>query len=223
VEKPTKRKGKGKAKNTEPTNDEEMVFDEIVADEQEKVTRGALFSINVIDLKAPPLPMKQGPWNQRPVDPKEQKRLRESFKSQGIRSFDLDNALPLILAREHLHADAVNNTIGDPEQAPLLQLSAKGMAELKSLTFAGGHHRRTLVLKLWEECQKTLAAAEVKLEKKKKTLETKLGKGSKDPLEQLHGEIDELEQKILGMKRQTMWVVKVYDASKWSLFRRMIY
>ena len=42
---------------------DEVIFDENVAKEQEKITRGVLYSVNLIDLVNPPLPIEQGPWN----------------------------------------------------------------------------------------------------------------------------------------------------------------
>lgn len=67
MEEPPKKgkgKGKGKAKQTDTSTDEQIIFDNVVAKEQEKVTWGALYSITLIDLQVPPLPIKQGPWNQ---------------------------------------------------------------------------------------------------------------------------------------------------------------
>jgi hypothetical protein len=222
VEKPSKKsKGKGKAKETE-TADDDVVFDENAAEEQEKITRGALFSINLIDLKEPPLPMKQGPWNKRPLEAKAVKKLKDSFKSQGVCAFDLDNALPLVLPREHLHPEAVNNSINDPETAPMLRLTDMGMLA-KWLTFAGGHHRRHLILQTWETTEKAVVAMEAKLVKKKNALKTKLEKRTKAPLDVFHEEIDDLETKILAAKRSTLWTVKIYDASKCSISTDIIY
>jgi hypothetical protein len=48
------------------------------------------------------------------------KRLKDSFHMKGICAFDLDNALLLILPQEHLDPDAINNSVGDPEQALML-------------------------------------------------------------------------------------------------------
>ena len=213
-----KGKGKGKAQAAVAPEEEEGVeeaisFDEVTAEEQEKVTRSALFSINIIDLREPPLPLKHGDWNARPIDSKAMKRLKDSFHAQGMRAFDLDNALPLILPREHLHPEAVNNSVGDPEQAPMLRLTDDGM-KASVLHFAGGHHRYKLVLQQWDAKKKTVAGLESKLEKKNKTLEGKLDKGKKANLDDLKQDIDELEAQILGFKRMTLWAVKVYDASK---------
>jgi hypothetical protein len=140
-----KGKGKGKAKGTaEKDGVDEMVFDQDTAEEQEKVTRGALISLNIIDLKALPLPAKFGRWNKCPINAKAQRKLRDSFKAQGIRSFELDNALPVILPHEHLHPTAVHNMLGDLEQAPMLKLTKEGM-KAEFLTFGGGHHRTNLI------------------------------------------------------------------------------
>ena len=67
------------------------------------------------------------------------RKLKDSFKLQGIRAFDLDNALPLVLARDHLHLNALNNSVNDLETAPMLQLTDKGLQE-SALISAGGHH-----------------------------------------------------------------------------------
>jgi polyhydroxyalkanoate synthesis regulator phasin len=213
-----KSRGKGKGKVAPPDEEEQgdedkISFDEDAAEEQEKVTRSALFSINVIDLKAPPLPLKHGEWNDRPINLKAMKRLKDSFRTKGICAFDLDNALPLILPREHLDPDAINNSIGDPEQAPMLRLTEEGMKS-GVLKFAGGHHRYKLIIQQWESKQKTLTAMESKLEKKKKTMQSKQDKRTNAPLDDLHEDIDELENQIQGIKRSTLWAVKVYDASK---------
>jgi hypothetical protein len=120
-----KSRGKGKGKVAPPAEEEQgdedkISFDEDAAEEQEKVTQSVLFSINVVDLKAPPLPLKHGEWNDRPINPKAMKWLKDSFHTKGICAFDLDHALPLILPWEHLHPDAINNSVGDPKQAPML-------------------------------------------------------------------------------------------------------
>jgi hypothetical protein len=209
----TKGQGKGKAKGTaEKDGADEMVFDQDTAEEEEKVTRGALISLNIIDLKTPPLPAKFGGWNKRPINAKAQRKLRDSFKAQGIRSFELDNALLVILPCEHLHLMAVHNTLGDPEQAPMLKLTEEGM-KAEFLTFAGGHHRTDLIMQQWEVTKKLLPTLEAKLDKKK-MLQTKLDKNSSAPVNDLHRAIDELEQKIVTLNRSTYWAVKIYDASK---------
>lgn len=222
MEKPLKKsKGKGKATEKEQGADE-VIFDENVAEEQEKITCGALYSVNLINLANPPLPMEQGPWNKRPIDTKSMRKLKDSFKSQGICAFNLDNALPLVLARDHLHPNALNNSVNDPETAPMLQLMDKGLQE-SALIFAGGHHQRELILQLWESNKKSLGAMETKLEKKKTTLQNKLDKRTTAPLQQLHQEIDDLEKKILTATRSTLWTVKVYDAGKSSILTHIYY
>ena len=166
--------------------------------------------------------MEQGPWNKRPIDTKSMRKLKDSFKSQGICAFNLDNALPLVLARDHLHPNALNNSVNDPETAPMLQLMDKGLQE-SALIFAGGHHQRELILQLWESNKKSLGAMETKLEKKKTTLQNKLDKRTTAPLQQLHQEIDDLEKKILTATRSTLWTVKVYDAGKSSILTHIYY
>jgi polyhydroxyalkanoate synthesis regulator phasin len=82
------------------------------------------------------------------------------------------------------------------------------------LKFAGGHHRYKLIVQQWESKQKTLTAMESKLEKKKKMMQSKQDKQTNAPLDDLHEEIDELENQIHGIKWSTLWAVRVYDASK---------
>jgi hypothetical protein len=214
VEPAAKKPGKGKAKEVisiDADDEDEMQFDETSAYEQEKIIRGALISINLIDMAATPIPYRHGLYNNRGLSDKALKKLNDIFKSQGVQRFDLDNALPLILRREHLHPDAVNNTLSDPENAPMLKLTEAGMKE-EFLNMAGGRHRWEVVMRQWAAKQKTLTTLEAKLEKKKASLDAKTGKSSQTILRSLHDEVLALDEQIRVLKRSTLWVVKVYDA-----------
>src|ERR1700712_5442663 len=104
----TARRGKGKGKEMESDDDEDNDLAEEVIEEREKLIRKALFSTNLIDLANSVLKMEFGRWNNRPISTKAMTRLKESFTREGVQAFELENALPLILRREHLDREAVN-------------------------------------------------------------------------------------------------------------------
>lgn len=158
-----------------------------------------------------------GTWNNRPINPKALRDLKEAFRQQGILAYELDNALPLILHRSHLHPDALNMTIGDAEHAPMLNLTKEGMG-VGSLFFAGGHHRYKVINELWKAGEKSLTKLEAKLEKKKGKLSDKLAKGKlkEGAVTPLQEEVEGLTNEIAQKRTSTLWAVKVYDAGKWN-------
>lgn len=156
-----------------------------------------------------------GNWNNRPINPKALRDLKEAFGRQGILAYELDNALPLVLQRSHLSPEAINTTIGDAEKAPMLELTKEGLG-VGSLYFAGGHHRYKVINELWKAGETTVSKLEDKLEKKQKKLNDKMAKGKfkESTLIPLHKEIGELVAEIAQKKTSTLWAVKVYDAGK---------
>jgi hypothetical protein len=103
------RKGKSKAVKVAEVvdqNDEDEESDEEMGNVEEVqmgvdsldiAAHRAIFSLNRINLHKPPLTLKFGNWNSRPLRPNRAKELLDTMKSQEIRPFRLQNMIPIII------------------------------------------------------------------------------------------------------------------------------
>ena len=165
----------------------------------------ARISINRLNLLSPPLPLLFGQWNDRFVIDRHVKGLQSSFQTQGVRAFEVENMIPLVIRKDHLEPQCLNAGSLNAAEAPFLKLSSEGM-KASSIKVAGGRHRARAV-----ELESERLLAEIKrLETKVKghdaatTEEQDEDKGYRTTIEALSKE----------KERVCTWGVIIYDEGK---------
>jgi hypothetical protein len=93
-----------------------------------------------MDLLRSPIPLRFGKWNDRSLVERYAKVLQNSFQTQGVRSFEMENMIPLVIRKDHLDSGCLNFKGLNAAEAPFLQLSPEGL-KASTIKVAGGRHR----------------------------------------------------------------------------------
>ena len=167
----------------------------------------ARISINRIDLLRPPIPLRFGQWNDRLLVERYAKGLQNSFQTQGVRSFEMENMMPLVIRKDHIDPKCLNFKGLNPSEAPFLLLNSEGL-KAPSIKVAGGRHRFRAV-----ELETERLSTEIKhLESKIKDDDTAFGE-EKD----LNGAYRATIETLMKEKeRVCTWGVVIYDEGKGS-------
>jgi hypothetical protein len=169
---------------------------------------GARISINRMNLLHSPIPLHFGQWNDRSLVERYAKGLQNSFQTQGVRSFEMENMIPLVIRKEHLDSKCINFKGLNAAEAPLLQLSSEGMKS-PSIKAAGGRHRFRAVELEAERLSTEIKRLETKIQSEDTTTEE-----DKDMNRAYSSTIETLSKE---RERVCMWGVVVYDEGKPSI------
>ena len=179
----------------------------------EKTLASAQFSINVIDLIHPPVPLGLGKVNTRRLVDKEAKNLKEAMTMQGMKPFSIENMIPIMIERRHVDEKCIWTGI-NAYKAPTLQLSDAGSAELRELELAGGRHRIEAVKSIRAARNKALDAVKKKTVTEQQKKRPTTAKGQKDRakrVEKLLAEEAAIKAEIAEVSR---WGIVLYDKGK---------
>jgi hypothetical protein len=172
----------------------------------------AIFSLNRINLRKPPLQLQFGIWNSRPLQLNLAKDLLNTMKSQETRPFRLQNMIPIIISRTDVDPGCLSMDIQAVSTSPLLKLSESGRQKV-SLQVAGGQHRYKAVMIATDEAGDQIA-------KLKDTIRAEEGKEVKSEesrakwearVNEMRRVIEEKEQFVEGI---STWGVILYDEGK---------
>jgi hypothetical protein len=169
----------------------------------------AIFGIARVDLLNPIKPIKQGLFNERPINKKAVDQLVQDMETQGVRSDSLLSAIPLLANPQHIDLSSTSKDITSLSEAPDLKLSEKGLDEVTCFRAAGGNHRTAALRLVHIKIQDTIDELETKvknLDKKEKDDEkTKVAK------KEFKAEVRRLKAK---QARNSKWTVILYDEGK---------
>jgi hypothetical protein len=87
----------------------------------------ARISINRMNLSSPPIPLLFGQWNDRSVIDRHVQNLQSSFQMQGVRAFEMENMISLVIPKDHLDSACLNAGSLNAVEAPFLKLSSEGL------------------------------------------------------------------------------------------------
>lgn len=120
---------------------------------EEVMASEARFSINRITVFKPVKPLEPGPWNPRPVNDSEWRKLKAAMKEHGIKPFKMETMIPIVIKPSYIDPDCISNGM-DGQKARELKLSIEGKKRLKRLVYAGGRHRLAAVKSIREDLEK---------------------------------------------------------------------
>jgi len=168
----------------------------------------ARISINRIDLLRPPLPIRFGQWNDRLLVGRHAKVLQNSFQTQGVRSFEMENMIPLVIRKDHIDSKCLNFGVLNPAEAPILQLTPEGL-KASSIKAAGGRHRFRAVELETDRLSTEIKRLEGKIQSDDTATEeeTDMNRAYRATIETLSKE----------KERVCMWGVIIYDEGKQSI------
>ena len=86
----------------------------------------AIFLLNRINLRTPPLEVKFGQWNDQPLKMNRAKDLLSTMKSQELQPFLLHNMLPLIIPCSDVESSCLSLDFQQVSTSPMLKLMATG-------------------------------------------------------------------------------------------------
>jgi hypothetical protein len=173
----------------------------------------AIFSLNRINLLKPPLPLKFGNWNSRPLRPNRAKELLDTMKSQETRPYRLQNMIPIIISRGDVDPGCLSMDFQAVSTSPILKLTPTGMTKL-GLGIAGGQHR-------YHAVKLATAEAEGQIAKLKETITTEEAKDPKgeDAKERRRARLQEMRRSIEEKERLLegicMWGIILYDEGEY--------
>jgi hypothetical protein len=169
------------------------------ADQTDIDAMKAIMSINTINLMAPPLPLKFGRWNSRPLDVSKATQLLASMKEHDFRMFKMESMIPLIMKREDIVDDAIKTNVTDGLGADAPELKLTELGKKKAYLYAaGGRHRYWAIEKEVGDVKKEIAHLKEAIEESEKG----------DLIEEKIKEIKELEEYMATISK---WGVIVYD------------
>ena len=213
--------GGPKSKVAEPTESEESSEDEGVCVARMKpLTKiavpsirsraadrlaAARISINRMNLLRSPIPLRFGEWNDRALVERYAKGLQNSFQTQGVRPFEMENMIPLVIHKDHLDSKCLNFKGLNAAEAPFLQLISKGLKE-PSIKVAGGRHRFRAV-----ELENERLSTEIKRLEGKIQDDNTATEEEKDMNRAYKATIDTLSKE---RERVCTWGVIIYDEGK---------
>ena len=172
----------------------------------------AIFSLNRINLRTPPLEVKFGEWNDRPLKMNRAKDLLATMKSQELRPFLLHNMLPLIIPRSDVESSCLSLDFQQVSTSPMLKLTATGLAK-KVLRFAGGQHRFHAVKLAVDETKILIQKTREQIDKEReRTLKTDQARAKRD--EAIVEMSALIKEKEAFMDSISTWGVILYDEGK---------
>lgn len=184
-----------------------------VLDNLDASIQAAQFSINVIDIFAPPKPILLGKWNPRALKESEAVKLKTEMISEEIRPFQFENLLKCIIDPKHVDPACVSASIlRGLHEAPVLKLSEVGENELETIDLAGGRHRKRALELIKAERQDKLKRLKESLVKEEQKAQ-KTGADS-EAVEVLSQKIEDETSYIAGLGR---WGVILYEAGEYSI------
>ncbi|KAG9310759.1 hypothetical protein JVU11DRAFT_8607, partial [Chiua virens] len=171
-----------------------------------------------------------GFYNDRRLNDDESKSLMDSFVCNGLRRFEYDNAINLIIDRDSIETPLTTQMLSRTEMGRV----GEGLPELKlkgddvkteihedkrpirtvfgpSIRAAGGRHRQH-VLSRWVEAKKDALKTRESLRKDLQVLADKGEIAQEDArLQEARGDVDTIRAEI---KTGGMWIVAIYDMGK---------
>jgi hypothetical protein len=172
----------------------------------------AIFSLNRINLRKPPLPLTFGKWNSRPLRLKLAKDLLNTMKSQETRPFRLQNMIPIIISRSDVDPACLNMEIQAVSTSPMLKLSESGRHKV-SLGIAGGQHRYHAIKLATDDVVDEIAKLQDTIRVKElMEMETEDSKVKWEArVKEMRRVIEEKERFVEGI---SIWGVILYDEGK---------
>ena len=183
-------------------------------DELDNEVEDAVISLNRLNLTNPPLPLKFGTWNDRPVVMPNVQKLCLIMKSQNFRPFRSSNRIPLVCKLSDLDPSCITPSITQIHKAPFLKISESGRSR-GVLKAAGGNHRFHAVNQAINEAQKELEQLKESLvdeERRRVTTAEDIAKRDED----VASLKEEIKRKETFCKSIAIWGVVVYDEGKCS-------
>ncbi len=168
----------------------------------------ARISINRMNLLHPPIPLRFGQWNDRSLVERYAKVLQNSFQTQGVRSLEMENMIPLVIRKDHLDSKCLDFRGLNAAEAPFLLLSSEGL-KASSIKVAGGRHRCRAVELEAERLSTEIKRLEGKIEDDDTATEEE-----KDMNRAYRTTIETLTKE---KERVCTWGVVIYDEGKGSI------
>jgi len=168
----------------------------------------ARISINRMDLLHPPLTLLFGQWNDRSLVERYAKVLQNSFQTQGVRSFEMENMVPLVIRKDHIDPKCLNFRGLNAAEAPFLLLNSEGLKK-KSIKVAGGRHRFRAVQLETERLSTEIKRLEGKIQDDDTATEEE-----KDMNRAYRATIETLTKE---KERVCTWGVVIYDEGRGSI------
>ena len=182
---------------------------------EDEESQKSIISLNKLDFRRPPVELRFGRWNNRPVTEKHVKQLLASMRKQGVRAFNPANRIPLIAKRSDLVNGCITRDTHLGADVPMLELSAAGLGKGEIIA-AGGQHRWAAWKMAYEQGKKNIDKYEAQLtalrskepkgEKAKRTRETNISKIT-----------EEIKTERNFLDAISIWGVVIYDEGEYAL------
>lgn len=211
-------KGKGKARSTavEVDGEDGMSGNEggVKVDHRDPQAQAAAFTVNVMNVLDPPLPLEFGRWNDRPMVPSVAQGLFDTMKSQQVHAYKFMNLIPLVASKSEIDPSCVSLDYTRGENGPVLKLTAEGLRR-KVIVAAGGRHRVEAVRLMVEEGRQKVAKLKERIAKEEKHdwVTTEEATKRTDKLEVLRKKAAQIG---VQTQRLSHWGVIVYERGEWS-------
>lgn len=172
----------------------------------------AIFSLNRINLRSPPVDLKFGQWNDRPLKMNRAKELLATMRSQELRPFLLQNMLPIIIPRSDVDSTCLSLDFQHTSTSPMIKLTASGLSKGR-IQLAGGRHRYHAVKLAVDETTTVIEKVREQIEKERaKNPKTDLARQKRDDVVvEMERMVKEKEQ---FMDAISTWGVILYDQGK---------
>ena len=217
----TSSKSRGQAKQDSDTDEMTRQVDPKVLDHYrlERRAEKALMGYAKLDILTHELTF--GPWNTRELDSSEKRMLIESFNVNGLRRFEIQYAIPIVVSKQTVVQSSVTRRADVKNEKPdgsHLRLLRFEPAPPETILSAGGRHRKE-ALKDWLSEQAALLAEErMELERLQKAIRSLDSIEVQDDL--FEEEIQQREERInifdTIVSQNGEWIVAVYDQGKFK-------